>query len=128
MMIEEGLTLFLKQNVVSVKQRVDPIRLEGTILPALTTQLIDAPRTLYHGGPDRLVTARIQIDCIARYYGTAKLTAKEVIGSLHGYRGLMGTVVVDKTKCEAQSDDYRPDTERFVCIVDALITHREEVA
>jgi hypothetical protein len=65
-------------------------RPDGSSLPALTLQGIDAARIYSHGGGLGLENKRVQFDCWAATYGAARLLARAVIAELETIETISG--------------------------------------
>ena len=113
--IEEGLRAFLVANVTVnglVSGRVYPNKLPQTVtMPALTYQRIDTPRVHSHDSSGSAGTAypRIQFDCWAASYASAKSLSDALRGALNGYVGTMGTVNPVMVQSALQEDERFDD-------------------
>lgn len=96
------------------KARVYPIVLpQDSTFPALTYQLISAPRELTHDGPSGVAWNRIQIDCWASTYLEAKQLATTVRRWLNGWRGRVGDEDVQLMQNLNSRDLYEPETRLY---------------
>ncbi|MDZ7906335.1 MAG: DUF3168 domain-containing protein [Cypionkella sp.] len=62
-------------------------RAQGALLPAIALHGISGAENYHLKGPDGLLQARVQVDCWAMSYGSAKALSRAVLASLSGYRG-----------------------------------------
>jgi hypothetical protein len=60
---------------------------QGEPLPGIVLTLISGAEGYTLTGPDGLSQGRVQVDCYAHDYRTAKLLSRAVIAALSGYRG-----------------------------------------
>jgi hypothetical protein len=60
---------------------------QGSVLPAIVLQTISNVNTHHMQGPTRLYQARLQVDCYATSYGSAKGLSRAVLAALDGYKG-----------------------------------------
>lgn len=89
-------TLLLADATVAglVADRIYPLVLpQKPTLPAVTYQRISTPIQYAQGGPS-LATPRLQIDCWAGDYDSAKALAAAVAAVLSGYKGTTGGLKV----------------------------------
>lgn len=132
--IEEGLAAFLVANAAVnaiVSGRVYPNKLPQTVtLPALTYQRIDTPRVHSHDTSGATGTAhpRIQFDCWAASYSSAKSLSDALRGALNGYKGTMGSVNPVTVQSALQEDERFDDfadagVVRLAC--DYVVWHLE---
>lgn len=98
-----------------VGTRIYPNKLpQGSTFPQITFFKVSNPRVRNLSGPDGLSSPRIQIDCWGLTPDSAKDVADAVrtsnIGGhgLDGFRGTMGSVVVQSTNFEDERDTYNP--------------------
>jgi hypothetical protein len=129
MTIEEGLVAFLlAQSGITtlIGTRIMPAPLRQNVqLPAISYQLISVRDDVLHDGPQGLPDTRIQLDCWADTYAGAKTLAATVKTAVHGYKGTMGTVSVQRAKVENVVDGFEPNTGRQRVIMDVLLMYQE---
>ena len=129
MTIEEGLVAYvLAQSAITtlIGTRIMPAPLrQESSLPAISYQLISVRDDVLHDGPQGLPDARIQLDCWADTYAGAKTLAAAIKTAVHAYRGLMGTVNVQRAKVENIVDGFEVNTGRQRVIMDVLLMYQE---
>lgn len=107
-MIEEAIIshLLLDSDVSDlVAARIYPsLRPQGQPLPAITLQRIDGAPLFTDDGNAGLEPIRLQFDCWARTYKSAKLTARAVIAALNGFDGPMNAVNCLWVELDAERD------------------------
>lgn len=111
-----------------VSTRIYPLVLpQDPTLPAVTYQTIGRSMEDVRGSGPRYAETRIQIDCWAATYASAKSVAEQVRAALQDYTGTMGGVggvpVLDGDAVN-EIDLYEPDALLHRVMVEALITHR----
>ena len=113
--IEEGLKEFLIANAAVnaiISGRIYPNKLPQTVtMPALTYQRIDTPRvhSMDSSGATGTAHPRIQFDCWAASYASAKGLADALRGALNGHVGTMGAVNPVTVQCALQADERYDD-------------------
>lgn len=60
---------------------------QGAPYPAIVLTVVDNAMDLTQQGPDGLWQGRVQVDCYAMEYGSARALADAVISLLNGYSG-----------------------------------------
>jgi hypothetical protein len=126
MSFESALFTWLKSNVPSVSSRIYALTApENVAEPYLVYRKVSAPRTYHFDGQDGFVAARIQFDCVAGLYVTAKAISEELRCALSGFRGLMGAVAVSSAFLDNEIDGDDPAAGLFWVTCDYLITHAE---
>lgn len=94
-MIEESLVAYLLADAsisALVSDRIHWGRIEAPALaPYVIMQKISAPRGYHMLGSDGLVESRIQVDCFAVTYLSAKSVARAIETRLSGFRGTQAT-------------------------------------
>ena len=58
---------------------------QGAKLPGIVLTVVDSAQGLTLGGPDKLWAGRVQVDCYAEQFDTAKLLSRKVIAALDGH-------------------------------------------
>lgn len=100
-------------------------RTQGGTLPAVVMYLIDAVRGYHAQGPDGLVEARVQVDCIGSTYRSALDVGRAVIDRLSGFRrveaGIHGAFIL------AERHDFeKADAEAWHRVsIDLQVWHTE---
>lgn len=130
-MIEPGLVSYLSAHplvTTLVGTRVYPLELpQGVTLPAITYQRISGPRVRSQSGPSGLAHPRIQLNCWARDYAGAVQLADVVRRALDGYRGAMGSTIVQASFLDNDLDGHEPDTGLWRRTLDVILWHEEAV-
>ncbi len=108
--------------------RIYPLLLpQDPTLPAVTYQTISRVMEEVRGAGPRYAETRVQIDCWAASYSSAKAVAEQVRAALQDYTGTMGGaggVPVLDGDMTSETDVYEPDALLHRVMVEALITHR----
>jgi hypothetical protein len=105
------------------------------IYPTVLKQGIRDPSIVYNRitglgnwtttGPSGLTRPRFQIDCYATTSDQAEALADLVKARLDGYRGLMGSVMVQGVFFDTERDDYQADAELYRTSRDYFIWFEE---
>lgn len=93
-----------------------------TPMPCLTYQMVDEPVITTHNN-EQLFTARLQFDAWGGSYGSAHAVADALFTALHGYKGLMGAVIVGGVFRLIQRDDRDPDVALYRVIQDFIFNY-----
>ena len=123
--MEEALRSLLKNAapvVALASTRIDwGARQQGKTGPAVVLHRIGGRRGQHLQGPDGLISSRVQIDCWAASYGSAKALARVVITALNGHRD----TTFQRVFIEAERDDHdlTPPEPLFRTSLDLLIWH-----
>lgn len=135
-MIEEAMATHLKADAyftALVGSELYPVRLEPDFkVPAVVYQRISTPaRYRSHDGPSGLVTTRFQFTIYSNDYTESRNIVKAIRMSLDGFKGELGIpgheVRVDSVEIEGPSDGWTFEHALFNPLLDALISHEEEV-
>lgn len=94
-------------------------------MPAMAYQRISGPRDHAHTGPTGLVSARVQLTCMAASYDGAKALGEAVRAAMDGYSGTMGTVTVDACLLDNEIDSFAAVFEKPVVRYDYSIWYQE---
>lgn len=134
--MEWGLAQFLLADAgvaALVGDRIEPGMFSpGLALPAIKYLDWSTTRQQTHDGPSGAAVGRVQLDCWAADYKTAKLVARAVRLALDGYQGIFGSgadaVPVGYVRIGA--DRFLPDPDPKLAHVqlDAEVGYAEEVA
>lgn len=81
-------------------------RPQGNATPAVVLNMIDGSPGYTLAGPDGLYRNRVQVDCWAKTYAQAKLTARAVDAALSGFKGVSGGVSFRAVFIDSERDDY----------------------
>jgi hypothetical protein len=127
--LEEGLYAHLTSDsdvTDLVSLRIYPLQVPQDVdLPAMAYQRISGPRDQSQAGPSGLVWARIQLTFLGSTYLEAKTVAGAVRGSIDGFKGTMGDVVVNACHLENEIDDWSPSFEKATVQHDYGIWYQE---
>lgn len=128
MTIEEGFVAYvLAQSAITtlIGTRIMPAPLrQDSDLPAVSYQLISQRDDVLHDGPQGLPDARLQLDCWADSYASARALAEAIRTAVHAYRGMMGVVNVQRAKVENIVDGFEPNTGQQRVIMDVLLMYQ----
>jgi hypothetical protein len=108
--IEEGLVSFIEAEVTEAGKGYPQEVPVDADFPAWSYNVISDDEMLSHGGATGFVTARIQLDFLAKEtesksdYAVIKTIAATARAALNGYQGDMGGVRVDYCKVELNDD------------------------
>lgn len=92
-----------------VESRIFPhVAPEGTALPYLCIHRITGPGGHHLGGGNAMREETFQIDVFESTSPKAEALSDAVRNRLHGYRGRMGRIMVDRAMVEQESDDDEP--------------------
>lgn len=88
-------------------------RPQGEALPAIVLTRISGFPDVHHGGASGLVSSRVQVDCWAASYGSAKATARAVEAAITAKTFTQGAVRFDVILIDSERDstfEATPDT------------------
>lgn len=93
---------------------------KDTALPYAVVHRISGTRSATHGGPDGMVTSRLQVDVLAADYYTAKIEASKIYD-------LQVTPMTDVAKVvlENEIDFDESDVNQYRVTLDFIINHYE---
>ena len=98
--------------------------------PFVVYRRIGTERTYSNSGYSGLASPRIQVDCVASDYATARLLADEIRLALQAFRGTVGGIVVcaifldeEMDISEERFEGHEQPVERVV--LDFLVWHHE---
>lgn len=95
--------------------------------PALAYQRIDTPRISSHDGPSGLAKPRIQITVTAKTFEMVKALTLLLRRALDGYRGMWGSVPVQKCSVMNEIDGYAMEAEgAYTVRLDLVVWHEED--
>jgi len=121
--------LLLANNAVKaiVGTRVYPGKLpQRPELPAIRYFRVSGGRPVSHSGGSGLDGARVQFDCLAGTYQAAKALGSALRAVLQGYKGTVGSVVIQACFFMDDSDDYGPESETWRYRADFRIWSEED--
>ena len=85
-------------------------RPQGSALPAIVLHRIDGTPDVHHGGASGLVSSRVQVDCWAESYGSAKAIARAVEAAITAQTFTQGAIRFDVILIDAERDDTSDET------------------
>lgn len=83
---------------------------QKTAAPRIVLYRISGARDMQMNGPSGLIASRVQVDCIATGYASAKAVARAVEARLSGYAGTTGGIEFQGCFLIGERDDYE-DTD-----------------
>lgn len=93
----------------------------------IAMNVISAPRDYKMSGSTGLRSTRVQLDCWADKYSTAKTIARAVEAAVSGYSGTVSSTVLQGIFIDNERDDETPDTgdtkTRFRTSLDLIVWH-----
>lgn len=100
---------------------------QSAAVPFVNLSVISGERDYHMLGASGLVNSRVQVDCWADRYSTAKAIARAVESAVSGFVGAMGAITFDGIMIDAERDDDFPATgdtgTRFRVSLDLNIWH-----
>jgi hypothetical protein len=127
-----GIVDFMSAGL-SVGDRVYPLALPQDVdLPALAYRIVSDVPVISHSSQQDHVTysgtrysvTRVQFDCYALTYDEAEALADELLAYAAGYRGLWGSVEVDRVDPDIRTDDWDEAPRLYRVIQDIFVGHR----
>lgn len=134
--LEQGLFSYLSGYAgltAIIGTRVYPFRIpQNATIPCLTYQRMDTPRIKTHqssGATGDLAKVRMQFDCWAITYDSAKSIADNLRAALNGKTGSIGTapnaVTIRASLADNEIPEYVPDVDLHRVIADYFIWQEE---
>lgn len=99
---------------------------QGAGLPGVVITSVSGAEGLTLKGPDGLLIARLQVDCYAGSFGTAKQLSRAVVAVLHGYRGGGFRLVEHLATRESRESGTNEAARPFRVSLDFTITWRTD--
>ena len=99
LLAQTGLTSLVGQRITWAR------RDQGSALPAIVLHRIDGARDYHHAGASGLITSRVQVDCWAASFPSAKGLARAVEAAISGGRFTQGLVRFDALLISDERDD-----------------------
>lgn len=129
MEIDEAFYNFITtQGITSnlVSTRVYPLVIpQDATLPAIAYQRISGHRELTHDQPQRgMKHARLQITITATDYDDVKSVAAAIWLLFDGFRGMWGTLYIQRCAVESLGDGYGATLERVTTRLDLVVVYR----
>lgn len=101
----------------------------SSTLPAIVLTRISGGRDYHMLDASGLVQSRIQVDCFATDYASAKYTARAVRDVINSYSGTVGETTFQRVTIDSERDydetESGADRHLFVTSLDLLIWHTE---
>ena len=99
-------------------------RPQGAALPAIVLQRVSGTPDVHHAGASGLVVSRVQVDCWAASYGSAKAVARAVETAITAQTFTQGSIRFDVILIDSERDDSTDETTPlFRTSLDLMIHH-----
>ena len=99
-------------------------RPQGAALPAIVLHRVSGLPDVHHGGASGLVVSRVQVDCWAASYGSAKAVARAVETAITAQTFTQGAVRFDVILIDSERDDSTDETTPiFRTSLDLMVHH-----
>lgn len=99
-------------------------RPQGSALPAIVLHRIDGTPDVHHAGASGLVVSRVQVDCWAASYGSAKAVARAVETAITAQTFTQGAIRFDVILIDSERDDSTDETTPlFRTSLDLMVHH-----
>jgi hypothetical protein len=99
-------------------------RVQGAALPAIVLQRISGTPDVHHAGASGLVVSRVQVDCWAASYGSAKAVARAVETAITAQTFTQGATRFDVILIDSERDDSTDETTPlFRTSLDLMVHH-----
>ena len=99
-------------------------RPQGSALPAIVLHRIDGTPDVHHGGASGLVVSRVQVDCWAASYGSAKAAARAVETAVTAQTFTQGAIRFDVILVADERDSTSDETTPlFRTSLDLMVHH-----
>jgi hypothetical protein len=99
-------------------------RPQGAALPAIVLQRISGTPDVHHAGASGLVVSRVQVDCWAASYGSAKAVARAVETAITAQTFTQGATRFDVILIDSERDDSTDETTPlFRTSMDLMVHH-----
>jgi hypothetical protein len=99
-------------------------RPQGAALPAIVLHRIDGTPDVHHAGASGLVVSRVQVDCWAASYGSAKAVARAVETAITAQTFTQGATRFDVILIDSERDDSTDETTPlFRTSLDLMVHH-----
>ena len=85
-------------------------RPQGAALPAIVLHRVSGTPDVHHAGASGLVVSRVQVDCWAVSYGSAKAVARAVEAAITAQTFTQGAVRFDVILIDSERDDSTDET------------------
>ncbi len=99
-------------------------RPQGAALPAIVLHRVSGTPDVHHGGASGLVVSRVQVDCWAASYGSAKAIARAVQTAITAQSFTQGATRFDVILVDSERDDSTDETTPlFRTTLDLMVHH-----
>lgn len=99
-------------------------RPQGAALPAIVLHRVSGLPDVHHAGASGLVVSRIQVDCWAASYGSAKAVARAVESAITAQTFTQGSIRFDVILIDSERDDSTDETTPlFRTSLDLMVHH-----
>lgn len=99
-------------------------RPQGSALPAIVLQRVSGTPDVHHAGASGLVVSRVQVDCWAPSYGSAKAVARAVETAITAQTFTQGATRFDVILIDSERDDSTDETTPlFRTSLDLMVHH-----
>lgn len=99
-------------------------RPQGSALPAVVLHRVSGTPDVHHGGASGLVVSRVQVDCWAASYGSAKAIARAVQTAITAQSFTQGATRFDVILVDSERDDSTDETTPlFRTSLDLMVHH-----
>lgn len=99
-------------------------RPQGAALPAIVLHRVSGTPDVHHGGASGLVMSRVQVDCWAASYGSAKAIARAVQTAITAQSFTQGATRFDVILIDSERDDSTDETTPlFRTSLDLMVHH-----
>lgn len=99
-------------------------RPQGAALPAIVLHRVSGTPDVHHAGASGLVVSRVQVDCWAASYGSAKAVARAVETAVTAQTFTQGATRFDVILIDSERDDSTDETTPlFRTSLDLMVHH-----
>ena len=100
---------------------------QGKPLPGLVLNTVSLQQGVTLDGPAGPTDSRVQVDCYANDYRTAKLLGRSVITCCHGHRGggFQGIILIDASDSRTQQSYDAAASQPFRVSIDFRVVHNQ---
>jgi hypothetical protein len=99
-------------------------RPQGAALPAIVLHRVSGTPDVHHAGASGLVVSRVQVDCWAASYGSAKAVARAVETAITAQTFTQGATRFDVILIDSERDDSTDETTPlFRTSLDLMVHH-----
>jgi hypothetical protein len=99
-------------------------RVQGAALPCIVLHRVSGLPDVHHAGASGLVVSRVQVDCWAASYGSAKAVARAVETAITAQTFTQGAIRFDVILVDSERDDSTDETTPlFRTSLDLMVHH-----